>query len=352
MELVGDENKSVGGGGHLENDFKAEVNIVDKVNAVLVLNISFANINDGKILVNHIISDFTEHNPDPSRPIFKTGPGNVTYGNHTASISVEYRVSELNMRKASEIVDRHRDMKGYITIDKPNGVNLEGNQIKDWNEFLMTEKEIHEYDIPGLMYKFKNENSDEYNTSLSYAFKPQELVQLFIEHWDKGINEVQEAAVEAGVNIDVISHTIAKHQLIAFNNFIEAVERVYDLDFVGFKEFEDFKRFIAENEDRYKDIVINKKTELNHLENDLILIKKQLKTEGDELGINDYQKLMERMISLESSVKDGKKSLGAHNEYLDVKLFNDLTEIVSAKAKRVWDKTVREASGDYHTMQV
>jgi hypothetical protein len=349
---MGALNGTFKGVAHLENDFKAEISIIDKVNAVLVLNVAFADLNEGKILVSKIIADFTEHNPDPSRPIFKIGAETVIYGNHTASISVEYQVSELNMRKASEIVDRHRGMKDYITIDKPNGVNLDGNQITDWNEFLMTEKQIHEDDIPGLMYKFKNENSDEYSTSESYVFKPHELVQLFIENWDKGINEVQEAAVDAGVCIDVISHTIAKHQLIAFNNFIEAVERVYDLDFVGFKEFENFKSFIAENEDRYKELVVNKKLELNHLENNLMLVKTQLRTEGDELDINEYQKLMERMILLESSVKAGKKSLGTHNEYLDVKFYNDLTEIVSAKAKKVWDKTVREASGDCHTMQI
>ena len=350
--LMGALNRPFKGVAHHENDFKAEINIVDKVNAVLTINVAFADFNVGKVLVDNIIADFTKFNQDPSRPIFKVGADTVTFGHHTASLIIEYHVSESNMRKASEIVDRHRGMSDYITIDKPDGVNLDGNQITDWNEFLMTEKKIHGDDIPGLLYKFKNEKSDEYNPIAFPSFKPHELVQLFIENWDKGIEEVQEAAVDAGVNIDVISYTIAKHQLIAFNNYIEAVERVYDLDFVGFREFENFKRFIAENEDRYKQVVINKKSELNHLENDLVLVKKQLRVEGDELDMNDYQNLMERMVSLESSVKAGKKSLGTHNEYLDVKFYNDLTEIVSAKAKKVWDKTVREASSDYHALEI
>ena len=240
----------------------------------------------------------------------------------------------------------------FVTIDKSAGVNLDGNLVANWNEFLMTKKEIHKDDVPGLMYKFKTAIADENDLQKSHAFKPEGLVQLFIENWDKGIGEVQEAAVEAGVSIDVISHIIAKHQLIAFNNYVEAVQRAYDLDFVGFKEFEDLKQFIADNEDRYKEIVTTKKSELQNLQNELTAVKRRLRIEGDELGITEYQELTDKMNSLEDAVKVGKKSLGTHNEYLDAKFYNELIEIVAAKAKKVWDKTVREAMADWQTIHM
>jgi hypothetical protein len=345
--LMGALNRPFEGKVHFENDFKAGINITDKVKATLILSFAFSNINDGETLVNQIIADFTKHNHDPLQPVFKAGPENVTYGNYTAGISIEFHVSELNMQKVLEIVTKHRGMSDFIAIDKPEGANLDGNKITDWNEFLMTKKEIRKDDMPALMYKYKNTNVAENNILKSNAFKPSELVQLFIENWDKGIAEVQEDAVNAGVNIDVISYLIAKHQLIAFNNFTEAVQRVFDLDFVGYKEFENFKNFIADNEDKFKEIVFNKKSDLQSLENELMMVKKQLRIEGDELEIDDYQKLMEEKTALENSVKLGKKSLGTHNEYLDAKYYNELTEIVLAKAKKVWDKTVRESMDNF-----
>ena len=344
--LMGALNRPSGRMVNPENDLKAEINIIDKFKARLVLNIAFSDLNVGKTLVNTIIADFTKQNKDPLQPIFRTEPDRVTYGNNFASISIEYHVSELNMKNAFEIVAKHRGVNDFIHIDKPDGENLNGNKITDWNEFLMTENKIHQDDIPGLMYKFKNVNSDESNILRSNVFKPNELVQLFNENWDRGISQVQEAAVHAGVSIDVISHLIAKHQLIAFNNFTEAVQRVYDLDFVGYKEFESFKDFIADNEDRFKEIVVNKKAELVNLENELMIVRRQLRLEGDDLQMQDYQELMEKKISLEDAVKLGKKSLGTYNEYLDAKFYNELAEAVSAKAKKVWDKTVKETMSD------
>jgi hypothetical protein len=341
--LMGALNRPSKGVVNPENDFKAEINIIDKVRAKLVFNLTFSDLNEGKTLVNNIISDFVEQNEDPSQPIFKTGTESVIYGNNSASISVEYHVSELNMKKALGIVINHRNMDDFIRIDKPHGSNLDGDEITDWNEFLMTEKKIHKDDIPGLVYKFKNANSVESNILKPNAFNPGKLVELFIQNWDKGISQVQEAAVNAGVSIDVISHIIARYQLIAFNHFTEAVQRVYDLDFVGFKEFESFKDFIADNEDKFKEIVINKKLDLLNLENELTIVKTRLRIEGDELEIQDYQNLLEKKISLEEAAKINKKSLGTYNEYLDAKYYNELTEIVSAKAKKVWDKTVRES---------
>ena len=326
-----------------DNDFKAEINIIDKVKAKLVFNLTFSDLNVGKTLVKNVITHFIEQNQDPSQPTFKTGTESVTYGNNSASISVEYHVSELNMKKALQIVISHRGMNDFIHIDKPNGANLDGDEITDWNEFLMTEKKIHKDDIPGLVYKFKNEYSDENNILKSNSFNTSKLVELFIKNWDNGISQVQEAAVNAGVSIDVISHIIAKYQLIAFNHFTEAIQRVYDLDFVGFKEFENFKNFIADNEDKFKEIVVNKKLDLLNLENELTLVKGRLRIEGDELEIQDYQKLLEKKIYFEGLVKTYKKSLGTYNEYLDAKYYNELTEIVSAKAKKVWDKTVMES---------
>ncbi len=350
--LVGALNKPANGALEIENDFRAELNIINKVKAELVLSFSFSTFKEGEVLGNKILADFSKHNHDPSQPIFNTGPGAITYGKHSASISIEYQISKLNMQKALEIVAHYRGMGDFITIDKPNGANTAGNQVQDWNELLMTDMEISYEDIPGLMYDFKNANAEENKISKSPVLKPVELVQLFIENWDKGISDVQEEAVNAGVSIDVISYMIAKHQLIAFNNFIEAVQRVYDLDFVGFREFEEFKSFIADNEDRFKEIVVSKKLELQHLENDLTIVKKQLKTEGDELQITEYQELMEKKSSLESSVKVSRKAVGTYNEYLDAKYFNELTEIVSAKAKKVWDKTVRESMSDFRMVNI